>query len=236
MHRVYKEQSGRLSLHPRLRIILADDHVILRRGLRAILEVEPDLEIIGEATSVHDAVALARCLQPDVVITDISFDNGFAVPAIDQLHRECSGVRVIMLTGNRSQDSERAAAAANVYAYILKDSPVEVLLQSIRAQILPSRQPAPRSSISGQSNQAHAPLTVRERQVLIGIAMGYSSKRIAGNLARSIKTVEKHRFKMMHKLNLKNAAAVARFAIENGWLAPRGDSDASFEEESLRRN
>jgi DNA-binding NarL/FixJ family response regulator len=224
MPRIYKEHAGVLSLRrPRLRVVLADEHTILRRGLRAMLEGEPDLEIIGEASGVPDAIALTRCLQPDVVITDV-FENGRGIPAIGEMRRECVGVRVVMLTGCRDQEWERAAMVAGAHAYVVNDSPIEVLLRAIRAEnpdldlmAIPAAPDRHRST----EEAAGAPLaemTAREREVLIGVALGYSSKRIAGNLGRSVKTIEKHRFKMMHKLGLRNAAAVTRYAMDNGLL------------------
>jgi two-component system, NarL family, response regulator NreC len=205
-------------------VVLADDHAILRQGLRAILDAEPDLEVVGEASNVKDAVALSRCLQPDVVITDFSFANGGGIQAIGQLRRECVGVRVVMLTGHNSEECARGAITAGAHAYILKDSPVAALLRAIRSETpeyglaaTPARPFQPRSA-QPPADTHIAEMTARERQVLVGVALGYSSKRIAGNLGRSVKTIEKHRFKMMRKLGLHNAAAVTRFAMDNGFL------------------
>jgi two-component system nitrate/nitrite response regulator NarL len=223
MPHIYKGHAGVLSLRrPRLRVVLADEHTILRRGLRAMLEGEPDLEIIGEASGVPDAIALTRCLQPDVVITDV-FENGRGIPAIGQMRRECVGVRVVMLTGCRDQEWERAAMMAGAHAYIVNDSPIEVLLRAIRAEnpdldLLAIPAASDRRSTEEPAAAPLAEMTTREREVLIGVALGYSSKRIAGNLGRSVKTIEKHRFKMMHKLGLRNTAAVTRFAMDNGLL------------------
>jgi DNA-binding NarL/FixJ family response regulator len=201
-------------------VVLADEHTILRRGLRAMLEGEPDLEIIGEASGVQDAVALTRCLQPDVVITDV-FDDGRGVLAISEMRRDCVDVRVVMLTGCRDAEWQRAAMIAGAHAYIVNDSPIEVLLRAIRAEggdIDLLAMPAPDRQPTGATPIAE--MTAREREVLIGVALGYSSKRIAGNLGRSVKTIEKHRFKMMHKLGLRNTAAVTRYAMDHGLLNP----------------
>jgi DNA-binding NarL/FixJ family response regulator len=241
---IHKEQVGELPRRfSRLRVVLADDHAILRQGLRAILDAEPDLEVIGEASNVQDAVALSRCLQPDIVITEVSFANGSGIQAIAQLRRECAGVRVVMLTGHNNKECMRAALTSGVHAYIVKDSPVEVLLRAIRSESAEFALPA--VSMRADANRrrslerpAKAPIvkmTARERQVLIGVALGYSSKRIAGHLGRSVKTIEKHRSKMMRKLGLHNAAAVTRYAMDNGFLQP--DSEAAElrpEDSSLR--
>jgi DNA-binding NarL/FixJ family response regulator len=228
MPRIYKEYAVGLPFpRSRLRLVLADDQTILRQGLRAILDAEPDLEVIGEATNVQDAVALSLRLRPDIVITDVAFANGSGFQAVTQLRRECVDVRVLMLTGHRCQECMRAAMTAGAHAYIVKDSPVEVLLRAIRAESSEfDHSAAPLCAAQGERRSserfaaAHmAEMTVRELQVLRGVALGYSSKRIAGDLGRSVKTIEKHRSTMMHKLGLHNAAAVTRFAIDNGLLA-----------------
>ena len=211
---------------PRLGVVLADDQTILRHGLRATLDAEPDLEVIGEASNMQDAMALSRRLLPDVLITDIAFSNGIEVQALSQLRRECAGVRVLLLTGHSCQECMRAAMTAGVHGYILKHSPFEVLLGAIRSEgseyehsELPLPAVGKRERSSARSAKAQiAEMTARERQVLIGIALGYSNKRIAGNLGRSVKTIEKHRFKMMHRLGLQNAAAATRYAMDNGLL------------------
>src|ERR1700733_6047575 len=227
MPRKYKESAQGLPYRPpRLRVVLADDQTILRQGLRAILDAEPDLAVIGEASNMQDTIALSRRLLPDVVITDVAFSNGIEVQAISQLRRECAGVRVLLLTGHSCQECMRAAMTAGVHGYILKHSPFEVLLRAIRSEEseyehseLPLRATAKQGGSTAQSAKAQtAAMTARERQVLIGIALGYSSKRIAGNLGRSVKTIEKHRFKMMHRLGLQNAAAATRYAMDNGLL------------------
>jgi DNA-binding NarL/FixJ family response regulator len=233
MPRTYKAHAGELPYRrSRLRVVLADGHTILRRGLRAILDAETDLEVIGEASNVEDAVALVRRLQPDVLITDVSFENGSGIQAIGDLRREGAGVRVVLLTGHNSQENVRAAMTAGVHAYIVKDSPVEDLLRAIRSQSSEFDRPTiPVPPLRNRERSTVPPaaapipeMTVREREVLIGIALGYSSKLIAGQLGRSVKTIEKHRFKMMHKLGLRNAAAAARYAIDHGLLDAAGES------------
>ena len=232
MGRRYRESARRLPYRAsRLRVVLADDQTILRHGLRAILDAEPDLEVIGEANTMQDAAALSRRLLPDVLITDVVFSNGIEVQALSQLRRECEGVRVLLLTGHSCQECMRAAMTAGVHGYILKDSPFEVLLRAIRSEgsdyehsVLPLRAIGKPGRAGAQATKAQiADMTARERQVLIGVALGYSNKRIAGNLGRSVKTIEKHRFKMMHRLGLQNAAAATRYAMDNGLLhADRG--------------
>jgi DNA-binding NarL/FixJ family response regulator len=223
----HKESTRGLAYRPaRLRVVLADAQTILRHGLRAILDAEPDLEVIGEASTMQDAVALSRRLLPDVLITDVAFSNGIEFHALSQLRRECAAVRVLLLTGHSCQECLHAAMTVGVHGYILKHSPFEVLLRAIHSEgfdydhsELPLRASARHARAATPSNKAQiAEMTARERQVLVGIALGYSNKRIAGNLGRSVKTIEKHRFKMMHRLGLQNAAAATRYAMDNGLL------------------
>lgn len=206
-----------------LRVVLADDHAILRQGLRAMFNAETDLEVVGDAGNVPDALSLIQRLQPDVLITNSVFTKSELLAAAEPWHRQCLGMRVIVLTENRDEHLA-ARAPGGVYAHISKDSPVELLLQAIRAQLTPISIARECEDVLREIGRAATPtgsastITARELQVLIGIAMGYSSKRIAGNLGRSVKTIEKHRFKMMHKLNLSNAAGATRYALEHGLL------------------
>jgi two-component system, NarL family, response regulator NreC len=235
MPRTYKAQTGALSCrHSHLRVVLADNHVILRRGLRAILDAEPDLEVIGEASSVESAIALVRRLQPDVLITEVSFENGGGVQAIGELRRECVGMRIVLLTVQDRPESVRAALNAGAHAYIVKEAPVEDLLRAIRSEGAEFNHPpaavaeaTARNGERAATRPALPPLiaamTGRQREVLIGIALGHSSKSIAGYLGRSVKTIEKHRFKVMHMFGLRNAAAATRFAIDHGLLDAAGE-------------
>jgi DNA-binding NarL/FixJ family response regulator len=182
--------------------------------------------VIGEASDVQAALALSLRLLPDVVITDVSFPNAAGFHAIGRLRRECAGVRVLLLTGHSCQECMRAAMHAGAHACIDKTSPFEDLLRAIRSQEsefaqapLPARVLPQRRALGDSPAKAQiAAMTARERQVLIGVARGYSNKRIAGDLGRSVKTIEKHRFKMMHRLGLRNAAAATRYALDNGLL------------------
>src|SRR5271168_3792061 len=158
MPRKYKESAQGLPYRPsRLRVILADDQTILRHGLRAILDAEPDLEVVGEASNMLDAIALTRRLLPDVVVTDVAFSNGIEVQAISQLRRECAGVRVLLLTGHSCQECMRAAMTAGVNGYILKHSPFEVLLRAIRSEGSEYEHPEPPLRATPKQGRSTAP-------------------------------------------------------------------------------
>lgn len=212
--------------------MIANPHTILRRGVRMLLAEEPDLEVIGEASTASDAVALVRCLQPDVIIHDL-FETGEGIAAIPQMRRDCAAARIVMLTHGLDKGAEEAAIRAGANAYVVNDSPLEALLGAVREDLadpgaLTARSNPQDNRFAGEDARL-ASMTIREREVLIGVALGHSSKRIAGDLGRSVKTIEKHRFKMMHKLGLRNSAAVARYAIDNRLL----DRDDKTDQGSL---
>ena len=213
--------------NPRLCVVLANKHTIVRRGLWLLLHAEIDLKVVGEASDVVDTLAFVRDLQPDVLITDVSLDTGAGIRAIGDFRRECPTMRIVLLTYRDSRQGTGAAIEADVDAYISRDSPVEDLLRAIRCGSTECRQVIPELADRSRSGSSLSPveesineMTPRQREVLIGVALGYSTKSIAGHLGRSIRTVEKHRLKMMHKLGLRNAAAVARYAIDHGFLDP----------------
>ena len=213
---------------PPLRIVLADDYTILRQGLCAILNAEIDLEVVGEASNVADTLVLVRDLQPDVLITHVSFDSGRGLKAIGDLRRECSAMRIVLLTYHKSSQGADVAMEAAVDAVLARDSRVEELLRAIRCRRAECRLPAiPKLAVQNRGRSTLSPvevsargMTERQREVLIGIALGHSSKSIAGYLGRSTRTIEKHRLKIMHRLGLRNAAAVVRYAIDHGLLDP----------------
>jgi len=211
-----------------LRVVVVDDHAILRDGLRALLDAAREVELIAEAASVADGIALAKRLKPDVVIIDVSFPVGSGLEAIEELRRECEGARIVVLTVHNTVECLRAAMRAGADEFVAKHAPFGVLLRAIlsaasrndhKAHSLPSADV--RGSLTVRQHAAPIPqLTPREHQVLLGVAQGYTSRQIAARLDRSVKTIVKHRSNMMRKLSLHDASAVTRFAIANKLLSP----------------
>jgi DNA-binding NarL/FixJ family response regulator len=202
------------------KLIMIDDHAILRDGLRALMGGQLDLEVVGEAANIAAGIELAGRLRPDIVIIDVSFPRGSGIDAIDALRSACPGAMVIVLTVHDSLEYRRAALRAGADEFVAKHAPFEVLLRAIRSV-------GPGADRTGQlrgalqvskSSPGARILTRRERQVLVGVAQGYTSRRIAENLGRSVKTVVKHRSNMMRKLSLHDASAVTRFAVSSGLL------------------
>jgi DNA-binding NarL/FixJ family response regulator len=216
----------------RARILLVDDHAILRDGVSALIALESDLEVVGQAGSVPEAVQLARSLQPDLIITDLSLPGAAGVQGIVELRESCPKALLLVLTVHNTEEYIRAGLSAGAAGYVLKDASRGELMYGIRAVLAGQRHLCPRSSArvvrSYLGEQPAVPqvvtgVTGREREILAMIANGKSNKLIAQSLKRSVKTVEKHRANLMRKLNLHNVAAVTRFAMQSGLLPFRED-------------
>jgi two-component system, NarL family, response regulator NreC len=211
-----------------IRLVLVEDHTVVRDGLKALLELESDMQIIGEFGCLESSVDGVRGLQPDVVVTDLALARGSGIALMGELQRISPRSRNLVLTGNDGEENIRAAFNAGAHGYVLKDAPYGELLRAIRTVSVGERflcsstarkvlfadfsgaEPLPTSPTPDET------LTAREREVLTRIAHGHSTKVIARALGLSPKTIEKHRANLMRKLQLDNAAAVAVYAIRNG--------------------
>jgi DNA-binding NarL/FixJ family response regulator len=213
----------------RLRLVLVDDHAILREGLRALLALEADLEVVGEADNGDAGVEIVERAQPDVVITDLAMPQRTGIQVISRVRKVAPAVRVLVLTVHNGEEYIKAALTAGADGYVLKDSSRADLLQAIRTIVRGQRYLCPPVSakiVSGflGDDQLRPPgsvrhLTDREREILTLIALGKSNKRIALQLLLSVKTIEKHRSNFMRKLELHNTAGVTMFAICNGLVS-----------------
>lgn len=209
------------------KIFLIDDHQILRQGLKALLDMERDLEVIGGTGDAAAALELVRRKQPDVVITDVALHGKAGLAVISQLRARCPEVPVLVLTAHGTEEYIRAALNARASGYVLKDSSREELLHAIRLvaageQYL-CRAVAARvvTGYLGGAGPRRTPgnddgMTDRERQVLLCIAKGRPNKQIAVDLDISVKTVEKHRANLMRKRSLRNAAEATMYAMRIG--------------------
>jgi DNA-binding NarL/FixJ family response regulator len=213
------------------RVLLIDDHAILREGLSALLDLESDLKVVGHAASIPEGLDVARAVQPNMIITDVSLPGATGMQGILELRKNCPNARLLVLTVHDTEEYIRAALAAGADGYVLKDATRIELIYGLRAVLGGQRHLCPRSSARvvrsylgepQQKTPAITGVTGREREVLSMIASGLSNKRIAIALGRSVKTVEKHRANLMRKLQLHNVADVTRFALQSGMV--RGDS------------
>ena len=212
------------------RILLAEDHAILREGIRSLLCAVPGLEIVGEAEDGRQAVSLAKELVPDLMIVDLSMPLLNGTEAIRQIKRRHPQIRAIVMTVHRSDEYVRATLDAGADGYLLKDDSHLELLAAIRSVGAGGIYLSPKicgrvvSGFLGQGAQpgagiAWSALTDREREVLKLVAEGHKNREIAERLYVSVKTVEKHRANVMKKLDVHGAAGLTAYAIENGLVA-----------------
>jgi DNA-binding NarL/FixJ family response regulator len=212
----------------KLRIFIADDHALLRDGLKALVRAQPDMEIIGEAETGQVAWTKAKELLPDVVIMDISMPELNGVKATELLRQECPAVKVVALTAYKDKGYLDQLLKAGASGFVLKLSAAEELIQAIRmvaaGGVYLDKQMAEkvadtyirRQSLRGDTK--HRELTEREEEVLRLIARGNSNKEISALLAISVKTVESHKANLMEKLELRSRTEIVKYAVRQGWL------------------
>jgi DNA-binding NarL/FixJ family response regulator len=209
-----------------IKVVLADDHQIVRLGLRSLLSLEPDIEVVGEADNGRAVLRLVQDLSPDIVIMDISMPDMNGIEATRQVLAESAGVKVIALSMHSDSLFVLNMFKAGASGYLLKDCALEELVKAIRtvmsrkAYISPSiSDTVIKDFISGWSSPdstAYSVLTPREREVLQLMAEGRSTVQIAESLCVSVKTVEAHRKQLMTKLDIHNVAELTKYAIRQG--------------------
>ena len=209
-----------------IRVVLADDHKVMREGLRMVLDREADTEVVGEADDGAAAIQLARDSRPDVVVMDISMPGLNGVKATEAL-MTIPGIRVVILTRHAEREYVQRLLTAGASGYVLKQSAADELVRAIRRVVAGQKYLDPAitdqaiGNVTAEGRRATAAgrrLTRREEDVLRFVALGFLAKEIAGRLGISIKTVETHKAKAMIKLDLKNRIDIVRYAMLQGWL------------------
>jgi len=206
---------------------VADDHAIVRQGLRAILATEPDIEVVGEAADGREAVRKALTLVPDVVIMDVSMPRMNGLEATARIAKENPAVKIVALTMHSSEEYVYSLLKAGARGYLLKESVSSDLIEAIHAVQAGGTYLHPVIStkvVDAYLKKPHARsragmidvLTPREREILQLIAEGHTNKEIAGLLVLSVKTIENHRTRIMGKLEIHNVAGLTRYAISRG--------------------
>lgn len=211
-------------------IVLADDHSIMRSGLRLVLDNQPELEVIAEATNGKEALQSAISLKPDLLLTDISMPKTNGTECICELKKRYPDIKVLVLTMHSSEEYVHAALKAGANGYILKDDSHDEFLNAVRSVLSGKTHLSPKICGSVVNGYLNSPkdgvtpksweiLTLREREVIKLIAEGYTSKDIAKYLVLSIKTIEKHRSNLMKKLDLHSISSLTNYAIKNGLVS-----------------
>ena len=209
----------------RIRVLLADDHRILREGLRALLDREPGIECVGEAVDGQAALVLARQLQPDVLVSDIAMPGLNGVELIRRLRSELPQLRLLVLSAHDEERLVLAAMEAGASGYLLKDSAGTELVEAIRS-VAAGRIQLAQALVGifvqqfrhrGQAAPASSsPLTPREREMVQLFSEGHSTSAIAERLHLSVKTVATHRENILHKLRISGVAEMTRYALREG--------------------
>ncbi len=215
----------------KIRILVADDHPVVRKGLQACLAKQDRLKLVGEAADGDEALLKARELAPDVVLMDINMPrmNGLAVTEL--LRKECPSVKVLVLTIHNNREYIFRIIQAGAHGYISKESPPEDLMKAIEsvhegepffsAEI--ARAALNQIVTSGGKKEPFTQLTDREREVLILIAEGQSNKEIASKLGIGVRTIETHRERIMRRLDIHSVAGLTKFAIAHGMISLDGE-------------
>lgn len=220
-------QAARLT--GKIRVLLADDHTILRAGLRMMLNAQPDIEVVGEASEGKEAVAAVEQLAPDVVIMDISMPEMNGIEATRQIKKQCPDVRVLILTMHENEGYLFQSLRAGASGYMMKEAADTELIQAIRT-VQAGRfylSPVAQSMMvgdylqrvhAGEEKDSYNDLTEREREILVLVAEGLTNNQIAEKLIISPKTVDTHRTHVMDKLNLHSRAELVKYAMRRGLL------------------
>ena len=210
-----------------IRILIVDDHAIVRAGIRALLQLYSDFQVVGEAAEGHEAIRRVRETKPDVVLLDIAMPGMDGITATREICTAYPGARVLILTQHEHKEYLMSALRAGAAGYILKRAPDDTLAQAIRTVHGGGKYLDPLLSHvlvdnlvgdTGNEGNALSALTEREREVLVLLAQGKTYQEIANTLFISVKTVDFHRANLMRKLGLTNRAELVRFALEHGLL------------------
>ena len=214
---------------PPIRLLLAEDHTLMRAGIRALLEGLPDVEVVGEASTGPEALAMASLTRPDLLLLDISMPelNGLEVAA--RLTKDNPGLRVIILSMHTDSVYVRRAFQAGAIGYLVKGADVPELSLAVRAAMRGESylSPAISRDVVGEYRRQGAGiaadvdvLTSRQREILQLVAEGNSTKDIARMLDLSVKTIEAHRSEIMARLDIHDVAGLVRFAVRHGLISP----------------
>jgi DNA-binding NarL/FixJ family response regulator len=217
-----------------LRVVLADDHAVVREGLKALVNAQPDMRVVGEAADGEAAWRAAKELMPDVLVIDLSMPVMGGADATARVRRDCPSVKVLALTVHEEQLYLTQLLRAGASGYVLKRAAAVELVRAVRSVASGGTYIDPsltRTLVAGYldaeraaKEPEQAALSEREREVLLRIARGFSNKEIAAELGLSVKTVETYKARMAEKLGLRSRVDIVRYAAQHGWLGETSES------------
>ena len=201
-----------------IRVIIADDHSIVRRGLRELLEAEGDFDVVAEAGDIASAKRYLRGHKPDVLILDLNMPDGSSLEAIPAMRSDCPETRIVVLTMQNEPAYARRALSAGALGYVLKDAADAELVEAVRRASVGDSYLNPRLGARLAAEPSGPPdgLTERELDVLRMIALGHTNAEIADRLYLSVRTVETHRAHIQQKLSLGSRSELVRYALAHG--------------------
>jgi two-component system response regulator NreC len=212
-----------------IRVVLVDDHAVVRSGLRLLLEKQDDIEVVGEAGNAKDAIFRARALKPDVILLDVVMPGESGIEVLPKLLKETPETRVLLLSMQDDPSYVREAFAAGASGYVLKEAADEEVVSAVREIADGGRYVHPALGarmVAAEAEERAAaeadPLSEREREVLRLLALGHTNQEIAEQLYISVRTAESHRAHIMQKLRLSTRAELVRYALAHGLLADDG--------------
>ncbi len=209
------------SEHELIRVVLADDHSVVRRGLRQLLEEDGGFQVVAEAADVDGAERCVHGHHPDVLVLDLNMPGGSSLDALPRLREECPDTQIVILTMQSEPAYARRALSDGALGYVLKDAADEELVEAIRLAAVGERYLNPRLGARVAAEPAAGSLlglSEREREVLRLVALGYTNNEIAERLYLSVRTVETHRAHIQQKLRLRARADLVRYALEHGLI------------------
>jgi len=201
-------------------VALVDDHAVVRGALKALLDGQEDIEVVGEAGDIASGRALVAERQPQVLVLDVNLPDGLAVDALPQLMEESPGTAVVLLTMERDLSLARQALEAGAKGYLFKDSAHLELIEAVRAAAAGERHlaPAVAAGLAKGDEEERPPLSPRETEVLRLMALGHTNREIGEQLSLSVRTVETHRAHIQQKLGLSSRPDLTRYALDNGLI------------------
>ena len=206
-----------------IRIVIADDHPVVRRGLRQLLEAQPDLAIVAEAGDVDDARRYVRGHRPDVLVLDLNMPGGSSLEAIPAMREEAPDTQIVVLTMQKEPAYARQALGSGVLGYVLKEAAEAELVEAVRAAAAGDSYLNPRLGAKVAAEPPPGPpdgLSDREVEVLRMIALGHTNAQIAEELYLSVRTVETHRAHIQQKLRLADRSELVRYALDHRLVQP----------------